>query len=327
MRTARCLFGLSALEATFARRGFRAAEPAAQQHLEAIGYAFLQGYNNALDIGDPVALAGPLDVVDAELRGFAYEGAAMALALLDLLVPWRRDRLKRFLEGPGAPHVYMAHVGAGWALARLRRPLGALPVGTDPLLRWLALDGYGFHEGYFHPARTIERRTVPFHLNGYERRVFDQGLGRSLWFVQGADPARIAAAVSPFGEDRASDLWSGIGLACAYAGGANAEVLATLAGDWLPFLAQGAAFAAEARERAGNPASHTEVACRALCGITAADAAAVTQEALHELHGAQPLPAYEAWRQRIRRRFSPNSAPEWPPSPRSSVATRGVSSR
>jgi hypothetical protein len=177
----------------------------------------------------------------------------------------------------------------------------------DPLLGWLAADGYGFHEGYFHPRRFVESRALPPRVSGYARRAFDQGLGRSLWFVHGADPARIAAAIARFAAPRRADLWSGAGLACAYAGGSGPRetaALASMAGPCRPALAQGAAFAAGARERAGNPAPHTELACLTLCGCSAAAAAAVTDTALQGLAPVGDLPAYEAWRLRIQQHFA-----------------------
>lgn len=64
-------------------------------------------------------LAVRLSSIEPEVRGFAFEGAAMGLALLDHLTPWRRDRFERFLSGPGDRHAYMVHVGAGWVFARL----------------------------------------------------------------------------------------------------------------------------------------------------------------------------------------------------------------
>lgn len=33
-------------------------------------------------------LVPELNLVEAELRGFAFEGAAMGLALLDTIIPW-----------------------------------------------------------------------------------------------------------------------------------------------------------------------------------------------------------------------------------------------
>jgi len=60
------------------------------------------------------ALSERLEQVELEYRGFAYEGAAMALALRDAIVP-ASSRLTGFMAGAGKQHIYMLHVGAGWA--------------------------------------------------------------------------------------------------------------------------------------------------------------------------------------------------------------------
>ena len=302
-------FGISLEEATFARRGFRASDTRAQQRLEKIGKVFLQGYHAVLEEDAPEALALRLRAVDAELRGFAFEGAAMGLTLLDHLSLWKGKRLQPFLNGPGAAHVYMAHVGVGWALARLpwlRRHAEQYLTRLDPLLCWLVVDGYGFHEGYFNGRRAIERQAIPNQLKGYARRVFDQGLGRSLWFVEGADVLRISSTVASFEPERHADLWSGVGLACAYAGGvdqAGIEAMRMAAQAYTPYLAQGAAFAAKTRQRANNPAAHTEMACKVLCGLSTEAAALITDVALERLPGDGEEPAYEVWRQRIQAQF------------------------
>lgn len=305
------IFGISPEEATFARRGFRGGDVGVRQRLEQIGYSFIRGYNAALEESRPQELEQRLNAVELEFRGFAFEGAAMALALQDTLMPWKR-RFAAFVSGPGSAHVYMAHVGAGWVLARLRRRLKRPPKRLDPLLGWLALDGYGFHEGYFHWPRYVQNRASPNRLSGYARRVFDQGLGRSLWFVEGADVARIPATIASFPEPRRADLWSGVGLACAYAGGADKaaiEALRESAGAYLPQAAQGAAFAAGARKRAGNPAAHTDLACRVLCGLSADDAARITDVTLENLPPDGDLPAYEVWRRRIQAHFASSQVP------------------
>jgi hypothetical protein len=297
------VFGISEEEASFSRRGFRGGDDAIRERLEGIGRGFLQGYHAALEEDRLDRLAARLDEMGPDLRGFAFEGAGMGLCLLDLLVPWKRDRLNGFLAGPGAAHVYMVHVGAGWALARLGRKVDRALARFDPLLGWLAVDGYGFHEGYFHWPETVDRQRSPRGRSGYEQRAFDQGLGRSLWFVEGAEAARIAKAIARFPPWRHGDLWSGVGLACVYAGGATGgavDELIALAGAHRPDLAQGAAFAAKARERAGNPAAHTELACRAICGMPAEAAARLTDLALIGLPADRETPAYELWRRRIR---------------------------
>jgi enediyne biosynthesis protein E3 len=305
----RALFGITPRETSFARRRFRGESEAVRDHLEAVGLCFVQGYNAALEEDRPSPLAARIDEeVGREHRGFAYEGAGMALALLDTLIPGRRDRLARFLAGPGDPHTYIIHVGAGWILARLPlSPERLLARLADPVLRWLALDGYGFHEGFFHWPRSVEAREVPRKLRGYARQGFDQGLGRSLWFVDGSDVRLLPRTIGAFPPERRPDLWAGLGLAVGYAGGrseAEIEELRRAAGPLAPELAQGVAFAAKARERAGNPAAHTEMAARVICGTSAAEAAAVTDAALRNLPADRPgEPGFEVWRRRIQDRF------------------------
>jgi hypothetical protein len=123
----------------------------------------------------------------------------------------------------------------------------------------------------------------------------------------GSDPERVAATIAEFSQDRRGDLWSGAGLASVYAGGVDAadlKLMVSLAGDHLPYAAQGAAFAAKARLRADLSTPHTDAAARIYCGMPAEEAAAVTdsaREGLPESDGGKP--AFEVWRQRVRKRF------------------------
>lgn len=309
----RCrLFGIGLNEASFALRGFQPGAPEAQDKLERAAEAFIRAYNDVLEEMSPQGIASALGVVDPQLQGFAYEGAGMALALLDCLTPWNRGRLRAFLEGPGDRHTYMVHVGAGWAYARLRRlhrSLDRVLAKMDRLLRWLVVDGYGFHEGYFHPKRFIEGCERPDRLSGYACRAFDQGLGRCLWFVESADVSRVAAAAARFDRSRQEDLYSGVGLACTYAGGVDRVAIKALqagAESFESHLAQGAAFAAKARQRAGNPSSHTELACEVLCGTSAQEAARVTDTALVDLPDDRTEPSFEVWRRRVQEHYVPH---------------------
>lgn len=300
------LLGIPEKEIRCERRGFNIASPDIKTRIEKIGETFVFGYHAALINDDNPVLEAQLNTIDLEWRGFAYEGAAMTLALLDLMTPWQKtQRMPRFLQGPGNAHAYMVHVGAGWAMARI--PWGmAFFNKLDPLLRWLALDGYGFHQGYFAWPKYVSQQQIPDKLTAYQQRVFDQGLGRSLWFSKGAQIQVITALIADFSISRQSDLWSGVGLAAAYAGGVEAnalEKLIDLAGYYRPHLAQGAAFAAKTRQRAGNPAEHTETACRIICKMSLDQAAKLTDDTLLALPADNALPAYEHWRQRIQHHF------------------------
>ena len=306
-RARKRLLGLSPAEASFAKRGFVAGEDEARLRLERIGVTFLSGYHAALEETGFVQLARRLATVETDLRGFAFEGAAMGLALLDCVMPWQNDRWRTFTGHLAKPHVYMMHVGLGWALARLRRSVTSRLARLDPLLGWLVVDGYGFHEGYFSWPEYIGRQAVPARLNGYELRVFDQGLGRSMWFVKGANVAAVACAINAFPSARRDDLWSGVGLACAYAGGCDRAAIVSLrsfAEGHLPALAQGVAFAAKTRQRAANLNTHTETVCRLIWGQSAEETAAITDAALEDLHEEGGLPAYEVWRRRIQNKIS-----------------------
>lgn len=303
------VFGISSEEATFTRRGFHSSTDEATRQLEHIGRIFLQGYHAALDDESLDTLASSLNVVETTFRGFAYEGAAMGLALLDELSPWKRRRLQAFIDDAGAEHTYMIHVGAGWMIARVpwrRRNIERAVAHLDPLLRWLAVDGYGFHEGYFHGRHYLKNPELVNRLQGYTRHAFAHGLGRSLWFIEGADVSRVPAAISMLPPSLHADLWSGVGLACAYAGGvsrASVRQLRAAAGAYQAELAQGAAFAAKTRQRAGNATEHTEIACQVLCGLTTDAAAEVTDVMLQLLPEDGDVPAYEIWRQRIQTHF------------------------
>ncbi len=299
--------GLAEKEVRFDFRGFHYRDPTLRAHLENAGLSFVSGFNLALENSEAQALASRLEeVVAHELRGFAYEGASMALYLLDLMTPWSAKRFARFVEGPANHHAYMAHVGAGWAMARLARRLDIHLKRMDPVLGWLTVDGFGFHEGFFHPQTYYGHRILPKRLTGYALRAFDQGLGRAMWFARGADVPLIMETLRNFAPGRHADLWGGLGLACTYAGGLDrkaVENLREIAGPYRFELAQGATFAAKARLRAGNVVAHNELACQLLCGMDVASAAAVSDKAYRDLYPNNGEPAYETWRQRIRAFF------------------------
>jgi hypothetical protein len=302
------LFSISLEECTFSRRGFWSGNALAGRHLESVGEAFLTGYNMALEKKDQESLAEKLTGLGTEFCGFAFEGAAMAMTILDTLMPWRRSRVLGFLQGAGRRHRYMVHVGMGWAVARLPKWLH-VKTGKDDLLRWLVLDGYGFHEGYFKPRQFCDTQNPKTpKLSGYAARAFDQGLGRSLWFIHATSIERIYSSIERFHSSRRPDLWSGVGLACTYAGGCGEETIRQLkatAADFAPELAQGAAFAAKTRLEAGLVVPHTARACSILCNSSVERAAHETDTALDRLASRPEVePRYETWRKNIQTAFA-----------------------
>ncbi|WP_329137686.1 DUF1702 family protein [Streptomyces sp. NBC_01476] len=306
-------------ETKLSTRGFYDKGPEARENLERVGATFLDGYAFAVEARDQDEAHRRLERIPVGYRGFGYEGAAMGLAMLDGLPVPGNGRVAAFLAGHGAPHDYMVHVGVGWAMARLPRFRWASIAPADPLLRWLALDGYGFHQAYFRTQRYVreqyQERDFPWpgdSTRRYAGHVIDQGIGRALWFVGGTDPAVVADLVDGFATDRRPDLYSGVGLAACYAGGADEAELLTLlerAGHYRPQLAQGAAFAATARVEADLVTPHTELATKLLCGLTPQQAAEVCAQARPTPVVDDRLTAYEVWRRQISERVA-NGAPE-----------------
>lgn len=236
----RLLLAPAMADVTYDRRGVSPSTAAVGRRLESVPQAVILGFEAGVEAPGQREIEWRLDLVAAELRGFAYEGATMALTITDQLRPRRRCRTRGLLLGPAAPYAFLTYIGIGFAMARLprRRWSRVLPdlSGSPfyPDLSWLAVDGYGFDLAYFNPVRWVDRQEIPpsYPWLGEARyfpRAVDQGIGRALWFLHGARVPEVAAGVARFSPRRQPDLWSGVGLAAAFAGGATAAGLGQLA--------------------------------------------------------------------------------------------------
>lgn len=235
-------------------RGFDQTETT--RHLEECAASFMHGATLAVDPHGYLGIHQELHQAPPDLRGFAYEGAAMTAFILDRLVPGPAWRLRHLLAADGYKHRYLIHVGAGWGMAKLHLQTPKTRWGMDPLLRWLALDGIGFHDCFF-ATRTARQAllTAPPQRRGDDIRA--QGRGRALWFVHGANLTAIRSTIASAHPAWRHSLWAGVGLAAAYAGtGTPGHVpLKAVAGEHAPAVQQGMTFghAARAAQRS-NPA-------------------------------------------------------------------------
>lgn len=287
--------------------------------LDQIPQAVVVGFESALESPAAPAVAARVGLMEPELRGFGFEGAVMATTILDATAGGSRTR--ELIEGPARPHYLLAYIGVGFALARLPRRLWhrALPDldlgGYHPTLSWLAVDGYGFDLAYFHRHRWIGTgvRPRPWPFLGapeYFTRAVDQGMGRAVWFIDGARPVHAAATVDTFAPARRADVWSGIGLAATFAGpttDVDYGSLADLAGPHASDVRLGAALAALARHGSGTVPDHTEAASRALTGLAPARLAELV-DGCAVLEDDGGTPAYERWRLAIKRALAPVGA-------------------
>lgn len=275
-----------------------------------VGGAFLDGFEAAAVSASPAKAIRRLAALDDYRRGFAVEGAAMAFCVRAATEPWQRSALDRLLTAAGERHTYMIHVGVGWAMARLPRPLWPDIGRLDPTVAGLVLDGYGFHECFFHPDRTLDRAaaTPKFPIRRWPgspdvaHEHLWQGIGRALWFVAGGNPATVADLISTrLPAAGASSAWSGVGLAAAYACGRPDDVLRELvdaSGDQVRWLRQGAAFGVEARVRADTVLAETRVAAAVLVGLDPTTIRELTMSARPPATEAEAgdFDSYERWR-------------------------------
>ncbi|MDF0531669.1 DUF1702 family protein [Tsukamurella sp. 8F] len=282
------------------------------RHLEDALRAAVGGYHAVLEGGGIDAMVNRvLERFPKGMNGYAHEGIAMGLTGMDCWLPGK-SRFREFLAGAGDAHIYMSHIGAGEALARMGRlPEPFLNRLDNPVERWLVMDGYGFHHGFFQREKYVTKQLLAPYLSPYARRVFDQGLGRSIWFTAGADVDRVAADVAAFSPARQADLWLGIGTGCCYAGGMEPWEIARLrevAAPHVPYVAAGAAFAAKGRHRAGNPVPDTEMACEVLCEASSSDAGAVVDDVLANIPAHYSRPAFQIVQEAVIEAFTPVGA-------------------
>ncbi|GGO64724.1 hypothetical protein GCM10012289_14740 [Nonomuraea cavernae] len=292
-------------EADLGRRRFVLRHGPAGTIIEDAEKSYLFGFNAVVS-----QELGKIEELPPRQRAFGYEGAGAACTALDLLTLTRGRRLHELLAGPAAQHQYAVHLGAGrgYALLRLRPVRRAKR--SHPLLRWLAVDGYGFQRSLDHTDRMVGERALPDLPTRAFRGTFDQGLGRLLWYHDCASPDDVAARVSAYPAGRRADLWSGVAFAATRVGGAgpaDLERLAEHAGadGFRAHLAQGCAFAAAAGLWAGPPPEHVEQAVRALTGAESGEVASWVDDALTALgHDPHTHDDFLAWQAGTRRAWA-----------------------
>lgn len=278
-------FGLPLSEASFEKRGFPGQTSPSRAHLEQVIRTFIAGYNLTLDAADADELTSRLEFsCTTPFLGFAYEGAGLWFALADVVRPWSSSRLAWFTKSVAPRHDFIAMVGAGIAVARLpfaRHRLESYQAKLDPMTAWCLADGYGFHQGFFHWEKFRSgRQTPPPGINPQNRALFDAGIGRSFWWVYGALPEPIAAAIERYDAKRRPEMWEGIGTALVYAGSGPTDVgarLMDLAGPCRADLRVGIALGAHMRHKGGNPAEWSEETCVELLQASVADVSAVVE--------------------------------------------------
>lgn len=112
------------------------------------------------------------------------------------------------------------HVGAGIA-----RAWGRDAMWPDGVWGHLEADGLGFAAGLLRTRSALRRAP-----DAPASRWADHGIGRSLWFTAAGSPS-IARLVESIDGDRRPAIWSGLGLASTFTGGADTGRLSLAGGD------------------------------------------------------------------------------------------------
>lgn len=287
----------------FRVRGFDLAGKSHEERLEAIGKAFLRGYNLTLSARSLGEFDQAIVQEPALLRGFFVEGGAMGSALVDSL-PFRKPMLPRYLARFGTQYPVLVHAGVGLTISKLAWREKAILAELDSFYRWLAYDGRGYHNMYFEPEKTL---AGPRHkLDGYASQAYDQGAGRGIWFISGASVTKAADTIATMASERQPDLWAGVGLALCYAGPAGAkESMAAklLAGDCAANMATGVALACAARIKDQSLLPETREAITALWGVTPEVLAERVEAARLSISSSDHDGGYAVWREMIARDF------------------------
>ncbi|MDJ0697858.1 MAG: DUF1702 family protein [Mastigocoleus sp. MO_167.B18] len=304
----RYLFGHSIETMDNTWKHFPGTETEARKRIRLSSNAFIKGYNTALEVGLSHILLSEIQSLDINLRGFAYEGASMGLAMIDYIGFGKQSRFQKFVDR-NPNYKVLIHVGAGFVISVFNQDIEKSLSSMEPMQRWWAMDGYGFHHGITKWKQSVHKQIVPKKVIGYARRAFDRGLGRSIWFLLCGDINRIVEQLQKFPESRRADMWSGIGVGSTYAGGVSKETLENVkaaAGSYRSYVSLGCTQAARDRYLGNNIVEHNDLACSVYCGMSTESVAKMTIEVMEDLNidtkekvfVEQPI--YEIYREKIR---------------------------
>ena len=249
--------------------------PDISARMDTIRNIFQKAQDGATDQQNDQTLIASIEQLEARFRSVAYEGAAMMRAIDDIenedtLTRWTnfRDQLPH--------HAVQVHIGLGWALSQKKQTdISVLDI-IAPLMRARVLDGYGYCDGTFRQRLSIRTQKIPDHITDEMLHGYDQGLGRSLWYISKGNMQDLFKLIDSFQIERQRDLWRGVGIAITYVGGCDETTLReifTHASHHSISLAVGAALAARSRADGGSLDIDTDIVCNTWCHLSAIDTA------------------------------------------------------
>ena len=243
----------------------------ALQKTEEIRAVFLETQLFYTKHDDLPALIKYLENREKEFSSIAYESASMAIALKSFERDTFPNEWLLFANGAAAAHWAQVYVGLGWAIAKCNLPFLKAVKKLDSRSYFRIADGCGYYDGSFRHRQTVINQQLPDYLLAAALPMYDQGIGRSIWYTAKTDVHKICSTIETFAPDRHADLWRGVGIAVAYVGGCDDDDLKTLlkyASINCFQLACGAALAARSRGMANTMTADTDRCSRLWFALT-----------------------------------------------------------
>lgn len=203
---------------------------------------------------DESTLVSKLESYPVQFRSIAYEAAAMQFGLQDLKSKVHLLSWQQFCNNYAHMYSTPCCIGLGWAFAQQQLNPADFFRFTEGDFNLKVCDGYGYYEGFFRRRKSVVSREQPECFSALMCHSYDQGLGRSIWYSSKADVQLAAKTVNEFPDNRKPDLWTGLGIAIAYVGGCNQQMLEEILdipGEYKSNLQAGAKMALATRELAG----------------------------------------------------------------------------
>ncbi|HQW93203.1 MAG TPA: DUF1702 family protein [Ferruginibacter sp.] len=231
------------------------------QKIESIQSVFLETQLFYATHNDINGLVSYMEHIPVDFRSIAFESASMAIAIKDLERGGELTDWVKYVSGPAQEHQAQVYVGLGWAIAKLKLPFLPVVEKIENDYHFRVADGCGYYDGSFRQRQTVLSLQLPAYLPQAALCMYDQGVGRSLWYSCRADIHKVKNKIEGFPAERQAALWRGMGIAVAYVGGCDDAYLETVwqyAGANGIQLAYGAALAARSRMKANTMTTDTD---------------------------------------------------------------------
>lgn len=276
---------------------------------------FFRFVGQAVKGSDPYELARRVGELEVRWRSVAAEGAAMGLAVLDIVLG-KKTRWSHFKQQTHQCYTPSLFLGRGMAIGLIKPRCQFCQDVQDNMFSWLTIDGMGFAQAFLHHLHKLGKNSGSLPLHDCDihthQSIFDQGVGRFLWFNHGHDLPALVSIVHKQEKHRQADLWSGIGVASTFLGAADKENIQYLqqeAGMFAADLAVGASIACRVRLADGSRMPHLNDIIETLCGVNAQECAELSEQMMDRLspYGVNingvHFSNYHVWRMRMREFF------------------------